>query len=111
MAVFPSIIPQYSLVETDQYGTLITDLWGKERRRNLWGPKKAFYLKFEALSLGDARSIMDFFVARRGNYESFTWINPLDNVSYTVRFSEASLKREEIANEIFNIEFSLEEVL
>uniref|UniRef100_A0A6M3JEC7 DUF2460 domain-containing protein n=1 Tax=viral metagenome TaxID=1070528 RepID=A0A6M3JEC7_9ZZZZ len=111
MATFPSITPQYPFVEVTQYGNLVNDIWGKEKRRNLWGPKKGFHLKYDHISLSDARSIVEFFNARRGNYESFTWTNPLDDVSYTIRFVEPTLIRKEVGDNAFNIEFDLVEEL
>jgi len=111
MATFPSITPQYPFVEVTQYGNLINDIWGKEKRRNLWGPKKGFHLKYDHISLSDARSIVEFFDARRGNYESFSWTHPLTDVSYTVRFAESNITRKEVGVNAFNIEFDLVEEL
>jgi len=111
MATFPSITPDYVFNYSNTYGNLVSTMWGKERRRNKWGPKRSFHLRFDHITTSDMRSIYEFFVARRGDYAKFDWVNPLDDVTYSVRFAKPDLKRDEVGVNAFNCEIDLVEVL
>ncbi len=57
-------------------------------------------------------TVKDFEDARKAGSESFTWTNPEDSVSYTVRFMEPiQYTPQEMANWLWwEVEFVLEEV-
>ena len=110
MATFPTVIPDYTFKEETQYATLTSTMWGPEQRRNKWGPKKLFSLRFNHITTGDMRYIWDFFIARKGDYNSFTWVHPETSTSYTVRFAQPELKIDEVGPDAFNMECQLLEV-
>jgi len=82
MAVFPDIgsVPYTNpLEETIQYKTLVTRLndLGEEQRRAKWlYPRRAFSLKYQAISVSQAKTLWDFYTQRRGRYEAFNFFYP-----------------------------------
>lgn len=95
MAAF-NFTPSFIYIEELKFKTIVSEAEsGKEQRRKKWtNPKREFTLKFDAIDDTTAKSIRDFFIARGGRFEAFTWLNPLDNVVYTVRFTDDKLPRE-----------------
>ncbi len=64
------------VVEEMQYKTLFTnyDDLGTERRRRKWlYPKRLITLQYSQLSLTEGRTLFDFYIARSGAYEAFTF--------------------------------------
>jgi len=47
-------------------------------------------LNYDNLTIEESYYIRDFFYTNQG--DTFTWINPMDDTSYTVRFTEDELK-------------------
>lgn len=79
MAVFPNTPePEYPEVTTPQYRTLVTDFQsGKEQRRQLWSfPKRSFALKYGALDQSESDIVYNFFNARKGRFETYTFFFP-----------------------------------
>lgn len=90
MATFPSINPSYSVIETPMFNTHIINYGNKIEQRIAMDSavRRSFKLYWKFLSTADKTTIYNFFVARLGAYDSFTWVNPIDSVSYTVRFKD-----------------------
>ena len=112
MAIFtwtPQLVYSYS----PGYRTLISTFEsGKEQWRQKWSvPRRRFHLVWNAISKSDADAIRAFFEARKGAYESFTFQNPADSISYTVRFIEDSLTQEFITPTICRLECDFIEVI
>lgn len=90
-----NIIPQFVFTEEVEFKVLISSGdAGKERRRLKAGPFYTFKLVFDVLTATECDAIWNFYIARNGNYEAFTWTNPRDSVSHTVRFVEGKLSRQ-----------------
>lgn len=92
MATFPSINPSYTVSERVHFNTQIINYGNKVEQRialNSLG-RRSFRLQWNSLSPTDKGTILDFFVARKGAFESFTWTNTILGVSYKVRFKEDS---------------------
>ncbi len=113
MATYPSVpIPGFPIVESKYYDVLVTNIPGKERtRRRHNNPIRSWRLTYYAIHDGDCKYLWDFFNARKGRLESFTFVHPESEVSYTARFSDDTLKREEIGNNLFNATIELREVI
>ena len=90
MAVFPSINPSYSVVETPLFNTQVINYGNKIEQRIAMDSvvRKSFKLYWKSLTTAEKTTVYDFFVARLGAFEAFTWVNPIDSVSYNVRFKE-----------------------
>ena len=79
MAVFPS---QTSVSYTDpvaidmRFKTLVSnfDDKGEEKRKSKWAyPKRSVSLQYKAASKSEAKTLWQFYQARKGQYESFVW--------------------------------------
>jgi len=69
---------------------------------------KNFNLKFRPITEADKLILETFFDTNSGN--SFTWTNPSNEVVYTVRFVEESLKFKRILAIDYEVSIPLEEV-
>lgn len=109
----PDWVPDFVFVQSYEFDTIITDgNLGPEVRR----PRRVysvanFSLNFASITKALATSIYAFYVDRQGSYKQFTWANPVDGTSYSVRFLEDSLMREEIGEDAINMEVKLKQVL
>ena len=105
--------PDFVLSTTPTYQTLITQFEnGVEQRR----PRRAtvirsFKLIFKNRSASDLSTIQTLFTAKQGAYASWTWLNPDDSNTYTVRFKEDSLTWDLVSYQIYNFQFEIIEVI
>lgn len=84
---------------------------GVEQRRSKWAnPLRKWKLYFKIRTQTEMEAVRDFFINKKGAYSSFTWTNPNDNVTYTVRFVEDSFKFERQHYQIYNFEVAFQEV-
>jgi hypothetical protein len=87
MAAYPSTnpFPTWPYTITPRYKTLITEFDnGAEQRRAKWTfPKFDVQLGYTGLQTTAADIIYDFYRARRGAYEEFTFHEVYPNTSYT----------------------------
>ena len=108
-------VPQ--VVQPYEYGgeakTLITEFEnGSEQRRQVWTTvRHGFRLQYNAVSLATAEAIRAFFEARKGAYESFTFVNPTNSVSYTVRFKDDTFSYSDIGGGLCKLSVDLIEVV
>lgn len=108
----PEWVPDFVFVQSYGFDTLITDIPGPERRRGRRAYAIAnFTLNFSNISKGLAASIYGFFIESRGPFRPFDWANPVDGVTYTVRFLEDSIMREEIGEDLMNMDVKLRQVV
>ena len=109
MATFPTLTEDggYPFTEEIQFGNIQTSMWGKERRRNKWGPKRAFKVLYDHMSHSDMDQLWTFFTDRKGTYEKFSWTHPISSVTYQVRFAEDGLRRSEVAPDVYSVEMTL----
>lgn len=110
---FPSVPkPDYPIEESKTYDVLITNMPGKERRRTRHNtPIRSWRLTYNHIHDGDCKYLWDFFTARRGRYESFTFVHPETGTNYTARFATDELKRDEVGENRFNMVIDLIEVI
>ena len=105
--------PSFTFTETTTYKTLKSPFEdGYQLTRPLWTkPKKEWHIVYKYLSDSDYQTLRDFFEnSALGGAVSFNWTNPVDNMSYEVRFKEDSLKAEYVTVGYWDVEFDLEEV-
>jgi phage-related protein len=105
MANFPSINPAHSVIEIPVFDTLIIGYGNKteQRLKRNSTVQKTFRLTWRSLNNTDKASIYDFYVARGGAFESFSWTNPVDNVAYTVRFKQDTFNMEYFSYQLWNL--------
>jgi len=74
VAAFPSIVPGYPIIERVRWKTIISsfDELGEEQRKQKWlYPRRDIVLKYPGLTISQAQTLWDFYVARKGSYEAF----------------------------------------
>lgn len=71
-------------------------------------PHRKWEMEWSAMSSTDYSALYTFFVENNGLI--FTWTNPLDSVTYNVRFSQESLSRNMLTKERAEVSITLEEV-
>jgi len=102
--------PDYVFTQGVKFETLITRGGrGKEQRRSK-GPAAgqiSWTLQYSKLSATTADAIWSFYNSKKGALTSFTWLNPLDSQTYTVRFLEDNLTRNYFMFNRYNLTFTL----
>lgn len=109
--------PTYVYEESISFNSdIITYEDGSEHRFSRGTPRRSFVLRFLAISEATRDTLNSFYQARFGSASTFQWVNPLDNVTYNVRFASDSLEENnvgynDIDGNIFNIECILIQVV
>lgn len=62
-----------------------------QRFLNTDKPKVTWEVTTPVLTDAEAQALRNFYAARRGSFEAFQWLSPLDGVLLTVRFKKNSL--------------------
>lgn len=113
MQTYPATpVPSFSYVQGIQFKTIISQFENlAEQRRQKWSQgKRTFSLTYPVLSSTDMDTLWNFYVARNGSYDAFTFVDPISSTSYTVRFQDDSLSREEFAYRLEKIGIKLIQV-
>lgn len=77
---------------------------GASQRRAKWHyPLRLFTLQYEALEQEEAETILNFFISRKGSFEAFSWLNPNDNIYYTVVFDEDFINLARFAYQLYTL--------
>lgn len=105
--------PQFVYIDQTDWRTVISQFEsGKEQRRKKWTTdRKRFHVVFNALDKTTADAIKALYNEKYGAYDTFSFTNPADSTSYTVRFVEDSFKQEFITPTVCKLELDLIEVL
>lgn len=106
-------IPDFVFVQSYAFDTIRTPMkLGPQRRRAIRGVSiGTFELNFSNISKALATSIHTFYVESRGPFRPFTWTNPVDGISYSVRFADDVIEREEIGEDLINMKIKLAQTL
>lgn len=105
--------PQFVYVSGQTYRTLITPFEsGAEQRRKKWSAtRRRFHIVFNHIEKATADSILALYAEKYGAYDTFSFTNPADSASYTVRFVEDSFKLEFITDTVARLECELIQVV
>lgn len=79
----------------------------EQRSPNYSQPKKTFRLYHQLLNLNELAILTNFFVAKKGSYMKFYFVNHIDNVTYECRFVEDKLPIEFVNAYIANVTVEL----
>jgi len=111
MADFP-LVPDFVFDETPQFRTLVSTMEsGYEQRRSKWSSDlRRFRLSFKDRPKTDFETMRDFFIARLGKFDSFTFLNPNNNTEYTVCFADDDFKFQNTAPTKYDFSCTLAEV-
>ncbi len=111
MAEFTIPCDPSQITEEVHFNTLITVYeTGKEQRRSKGEPYRVWTIRFQKLK-ADADAIWDFYTARKGAFEAFTWKSPLDGLTYNVRFADDILSKQTFWKIISSYGIRLKEVI
>jgi uncharacterized protein (TIGR02217 family) len=107
-----TLAPDYTFETTKEYKTLVSEFEnGVEQRRQKWSAqRRSWKLVYRNRSSSDLSTINTLFDNKKGMATSFTWDNPIDSTTYTVRFKADSLSYSTDYYGLYNIEFELIEV-
>lgn len=73
--------------------------------------KKFWQVNYNYLSATNKDSLVSFFTGTvNGSADSFTWVNPIDSASYTVRFKPKSFNCAQTLFTRWEVKFTLEQV-
>ena len=105
--------PQFVSSWGPEYKTAISTFdSGKEQRRQKWtNPRRRFHLVYNAITKTVADLIRAEFENNKGAYTSFSWTNPFDSQSYTVRFAEDGFKQEFLTHAVCRVEVEFIQVV
>lgn len=108
-----SWIPDYVMDEESGYRTVIdTFESGKEQIKVKHGSiERKWTLTFPGITLTQVNDMKAFIDLQKGAYGTFEWINPLDNILYTVRFSDDEFQYTRNADDVYNVNISLTEII
>lgn len=83
--------PQNVFAESVTYDVRVAVVTPATRTVGLASPNgiRAFRLQYGVVTSSDLAGMAAFYTARRGPFESFSWINPNDHRAYAVRFDGA----------------------
>jgi len=106
-------IPDYTM--EDQKG-FVTDIHtfesGKEQRRLKHAhSKSAFTLVFRTIVKTQVDDMLAFFQLQHGAHQTFTWVDPTNNTSYTVRFADDEFAYERVADDVYNVQIKLIQIV
>ena len=74
-------------------------------------PLHIFEVKMLAQTDTERGALEDFFEARKGRFETFTFTDPVDSTVYTVRFDEDKLDFKKRPDSLWDITLKLRQVL
>nr|DAR57085.1 MAG TPA: TIGR02217 family protein [Caudoviricetes sp.] len=105
--------PQFVFAYGPQFKTEISSFEsGKEQRRQKWSTdRKRFHLVYNHIAAATAAAILAEFESCKGAFSTFSWTNPADSTSYTVRFVEDSLQLQYVTTNVVKLEFDFIEVI
>jgi hypothetical protein len=105
--------PDFVFEETIEHHTLLSEFEnGSEQRRNKWSQdKRKFSCVFKNRTKSEFETVRDFIIARKGAYESFTFTNPNDSTSYTVRLDGDTFAAQNKAFNLYDFDLKFIEVL
>lgn len=103
----------YTLETTPSYKTLVSTFENgvEQRRAKRASVIREWRLEYRNRSSADLGTIRTLFNSKYGALTSFTWDNPEDSTTYTVRFKEDSFTYAYKSYGIYDFSFTLVEVL
>ena len=106
-------IPDYAMEEEKGYVTDIHSFEsGKEQRRLKHAySKKSFTMVFRDIIKTKVDDMLAFFQLQHGAHQTFTWTDPTNSTSYTVRFAEDAFSYERTADDVYNVQVRLQQIV
>jgi len=105
--------PDFSFVTRQNYATIVTEYENgiEQRRARRAGSIREWTLQFRNRPASEVTTIQTLFDNSKGAYQSFTWLNPADAVTYTVRFKDDGFETRNHAYGFYDFDLSIIEVI
>lgn len=102
-----------AIEEIPEFSTMVSKFENgvEQRRARRSGSIRKFNLVYRNRTQAEFQTVRDLFLEKKGALTTFSWTNPNDGVSYTVRFLEDSLMFERVAYQRYNFSFTVIQVL
>lgn len=107
------LAPDFAFAKKTNYDTIISEFENgiEQRRPRRTNKIREWNLQFRNRPASEVATIQTLFDANKGAYSSFTWLNPQDAATYTVRFKEDSFEHRNHAPGFYDFDFTLVEVI
>lgn len=106
MAIYPATPnPVYPIIIKPVWNTLITqfDSGAEQRRQKSLYPKFDVKLKYKGLSAADTQTLWDFYMARKGAFESFYFFDPAPDMSIATSYDNLLVGTGDGSTDIFDL--------
>jgi hypothetical protein len=106
MAVFPTTVdPAYPIIIKPTWDTLIKrmDSGAEQRRQKALYPTFDVTFSYKAISIANAQTIWDFFMARKGSFESFYWFDPRPDMGAVTSYDNLFIGTGDASTVTFNL--------
>lgn len=109
----PEWVPDFVFKQSYAFDTLITEgnLGPEYRRGKRAYSISTFDLNFAGITKALAASIYSFYIDSKGPFRPFDWANPVDGQTYAVRFLDDSIKKEEVGEDLINMQIKFRQVI
>jgi phage-related protein len=104
--------PIAHISEDPSYNVDIIQFEDTSEQRALSGdiPTNIWTVETDTLTTAEKDTIRAFFLARKGSFEAFNWVSPLDNLTYKVRFVPKTFKISDVDSINWKISFNLQRI-
>lgn len=106
MAVFPEdILPIYPVEIEPVWDTLVTpfDSGAEQRRQKSLYPRFNVRFQLQSLQAADAQTIWDFFMARKGRFESFYFFDRMPDIGVSTSYEGLYIGTGDGSTDIFDL--------
>jgi len=104
--------PSYVYEEEVRTRTQLIEMEDGSEVRNSYGTmRRVFTLNYDMVTETIRDTIVAFFEARESTFDTFSWTNPNDDTSYTVRFVRDTLNIRQSGYQLYNMQFQFIEVI
>lgn len=103
----------FPVKENKEYDVIVSQFENsvEQRRLNRSSVRRSFRLEFSYRNQSEMEEVRDFYDDKSGMFESFTFLNPNDSTTYTVRFNMPKFEYSRIGPGLYNFSVDLIEVL
>jgi phage-related protein len=109
---FPTLpTPQFPITSANEDPTIATEFENgmTQTRPRFTRLRRNWTLKWNYMLNGDRDTLAAFWITAAGGAASFTWTNPYDSQTYTVRFT-APIKETWTTDQVWQIEIQIQEL-
>jgi len=108
-----SLEPDFSVIKRSNYATIVSEYENgiEQRRPRRTNNIREWTLQFRNRPASEVATVQTLFDTNKGAYSFFTWLNPVDAVTYNVRFKDDVFEYRNHAYGFYDFDLTLVEVL